>query len=163
MNRLNRTIAVVLFTLSSACATSAATGEGPENEPGKVEPAADKPAADQPVDSFAAQVAQGQKLYGVHCANCHGASGEGSPGPAVVGLKNGALPLEPRPGSARKEKFVTVADIGGFVMKTMPPNAPNSLSPDQYLAILAFDLKANGIELEQKLDLEKAKALTVPR
>mgnify|MGYP001610529588 CR=1 FL=1 len=48
-------------------------------------------------------------------------------------------------------------------MKTMPPNAPNSLSPDQYLAILAFDLKANGIELPGKLDLETAKTLTVPR
>jgi mono/diheme cytochrome c family protein len=155
MNRLNASIAIVSFSLLGACAGGTANG-GAQTEP-KADPAAGE------VESFGAQVAKGQALFGEHCAKCHGAAGEGATGPAVVGLKSGALPLEPKAGSARKVQFVTVADVGGFVMKAMPPDSPGGLAPDEYLAILAFDLKANGIELDQKLDLEKAKTLTVPR
>jgi hypothetical protein len=45
----------------------------------------------------------------------------------------------------------------------MPPDAPGSLSTEEYLAILAFDLDANGIMLDQKLTLELAGTLTIPR
>jgi hypothetical protein len=46
----------------------------------------------------------------------------------------------------------------------MPPKAPGSLPAEQYWAILAFDLKANGIDLgDKKLDGELAKTLEVPR
>ena len=46
----------------------------------------------------------------------------------------------------------------------MPPNAPGSLSTEDYFAVLAFDLKANGIDLgDKKLDAELAKTLEVPR
>jgi S-disulfanyl-L-cysteine oxidoreductase SoxD len=115
--------------------------------------------------TFDDQVALGQTLYGQHCSNCHGASGEGSAGaPKVVGLKDGALPLKP-PATAkfRKSEFKTVADIATFVVASMPPKAPGSLSQEEYLAILAFDLKANGISLPEKLTLEKAGSLEVPR
>jgi len=96
------------------------------------------------------QVARGGKLYGQSCANCHGAAGEGTSGaPAVVG--KGALPLDPAPtAKARTTKFHTAKDVADFVVKTMPANAPGSLSPDDYLAILAFDLHANGIDMTGK-------------
>jgi hypothetical protein len=45
----------------------------------------------------------------------------------------------------------------------MPPKAPGSLSAEEYWAILAFDLSANGIQLEQKLSPELAATLTIPR
>jgi hypothetical protein len=45
----------------------------------------------------------------------------------------------------------------------MPPTAPGSLSADQYWAVLAFDLKANGINLDKKLDAAAAPSLTIPR
>lgn len=115
--------------------------------------------------NFGEQVAAGQKLFGAHCAECHGASGEGSPGPRVVGLEQGALPLDPPPGAKyRKTQFKTVADIASFVVANMPPKAPGSLSSEEYFSILAFDLKANGIDLgEKKLDMALAKTLDVPR
>jgi cytochrome c len=123
------------------------------------------PPATTTAQNFAGQVAIGQKLYGEKCASCHGDSGEGKKGPAVVGIAKGALPLDPAPtAKARKEKFTTVADIAGFVVKNMPPDSPGSLSSDEYYAILAFDLKANGIDLgEKKLDATLAPTLTVPR
>jgi cytochrome c len=115
--------------------------------------------------TFAEQVVVGQKAYGESCASCHGASGEGKKAPPVVGLSKGALPLDPPAGAKyRKGEFKTVADVASFVVKSMPPDSPGSLSQDQYWAILAFDLKANGIDLgDKKLDGALAPTLTIPR
>jgi serine/threonine protein kinase len=69
--------------------------------------------------------------------------------PAVVG--KAALPLDPLPtAKARTAKFHSAKDIADFVVKTMPGDAPGSLKPDEYLAILAFDLHANGVDLTGK-------------
>ncbi|MFT3923130.1 MAG: c-type cytochrome [Myxococcales bacterium] len=121
------------------------------------------PSAPQAPQTFADQVALGGDVYGRACAACHGAAGEGAKAPAVVGLSSGALPLAPHPGSQRTSQFVTVADVANFVVATMPPKAPGSLSGEEYWAILAFDLSANGITLEQKLTPELAATLTIPR
>jgi S-disulfanyl-L-cysteine oxidoreductase SoxD len=115
--------------------------------------------------NFGEQVAVGQRLYGENCASCHGAGGEGKAAPRVVGLKQGALPLDPPPGAkARKTQFKTVADVADFTVRTMPADHPGSLEAEQYWAILAFDLKANGIDLgDKKLDGALAATLTIPR
>ena len=116
--------------------------------------------------TFADQVAMGQKLFGDNCASCHGPGGEGKANsPAVVGLKAGkALPLEPPAGAKyRKTQFKTVGDVLAFSQKTMPPGAGGSLKPDEYLAIIAFDLHANGIDLPKPLTTEVANATTIPR
>lgn len=116
--------------------------------------------------TFAEQVALGQQLYGAHCASCHGNAGQGTAGaPAVVGLDKGALPLDPSANAKyRKTQFKTVADIAGFAVATMPPSAPGSLSAEEYWSVLAFDLKANGIDLgDKKLTPELAATLEVPR
>ncbi len=55
-------------------------------------------------------------------------------------------------------------DIAAFVVKSMPGDSPGSLSEDQYWSVLAFDLKANGIDLgDKKLDGALAVTLTIPR
>ena len=116
-------------------------------------------------DAFAQQAKAGQELYGAHCASCHGPHGNDGKAPPVVGLKQGALPLAPPPKAKyRKAEFKTVADVAAFVVKTMPPKAPGSLTSEEYYAILAFDLKANGIELgDKKLDAALASTLEIPR
>lgn len=147
----------------AALALVACGGSGPS-------PAASPPSDEQKATTapatFSEQVTLGQTLYGQHCADCHGASGQGTgDAPAVVGLDKGALPLDPPSGAKfRKTQFKTVADIADFVVKNMPPNKGGSLSTEEYLAILAFDLKANGIDLgDKKLDLALASTLDVPR
>jgi len=84
---------------------------------------------------------------------------------SAVGLKQGALALDPPAGAKhRKTQFKTVADVADFVVKNMPADSPGSLQPEQYWAILAFDLKANGIDLgNKKLDGPLASTLTIPR
>jgi len=122
-------------------------------------------AAANGADPFARQAATGAELYAKNCADCHGAHGNDGKAPPVVGLAQGALPLDPPPGAKlRKTQFKTVGDVADFVAKTMPPKAPGSLSNDEYYAILAFDLKANGIELGDKvLEPGLAGTLEIPR
>jgi mono/diheme cytochrome c family protein len=115
--------------------------------------------------SFAEQVAAGQTLYAQHCAKCHGENGEGDEAPRVVGFAQGALPLDPPPDrEVRRTRFVTVADVAEFTVANMPPKKAGSLSTEQYLAVLAFALKANGIDLgREPLTMAKARELVIPR
>jgi cytochrome c len=109
-----------------------------------------------------AQAEEGGKLYAKHCAKCHGDAGQGTnKAPAVVGKM--ALPLDPPTTSKkRKEKFHTAMDVAGFVVKNMPGGKPGSLSADEYFKILAFDLKANGVDVSGKtIDGETAKAIVL--
>ncbi len=147
-----------LALVAAACATSQEAAPAAPGAP------AGAPSAG-PATSFQAQVAEGQKLYEEHCANCHGDSGEGgTKAPRVVGLAQGALPLDPPADRKyRKNRFVTVADVADFVVPNMPPGKGNSLPADQYWDILAFDLHANGVDLPSPLTPELAKTLTIPR
>jgi mono/diheme cytochrome c family protein len=142
-----------LLGVLSACVLIACGG-GAAEQAGSAAPAA--PAGGD-------QIATGQSLYADNCASCHGAGGEGKGNtPAVVG--KGALPLDPRPGSKRGVQFKTVADVDGWVKANMPPKGAGTLSDDQYWAILAFDLKANGVDLSGKhLDGALAQTLVIPR
>ena len=110
-----------------------------------------------------ALIAKGGQLYGAHCAKCHGDAGQGTDkAPIVVGVDKGALPLDPRPGSKRDVQFHTAADIGGWAAKHMPGDAPGSLQLDDYVAILAFDLHANGVDLgSEPFTLDRAAQITI--
>jgi ubiquinol-cytochrome c reductase cytochrome c subunit len=122
----------------------AATAFGCAHEGGAGAPAAPVNATDA-----VAQAEAGGPLYGQFCAKCHGDAGQGTDqGPPVVGT--GALPLDPRPTAQyRKTQFRTARDVFDFVGANMPPKGPKP-TLDQYLAILAFDLKANGVDLSGK-------------
>jgi cytochrome c len=108
------------------------------------------------------QATQGGKLYAKHCAKCHGDAGQGTKkAPAVVGKD--ALPLDP-PATAkvRKTQFHTAQDVAQFVATKMPAAKPGSLSADEYYAILAFDLKANGVDVSgKKIDPTTAAQITL--
>jgi S-disulfanyl-L-cysteine oxidoreductase SoxD len=118
--------------------------------------------------SFADQVARGQTLFAENCAKCHGDAGEGGTGdikaPRLVGLAQGALPIEPPADRQfRKTRFVTVGDVADFAMAYMPPKKAGILADEEYLAVIAFDLQANGIKLDAPLTVAKAKELVIPR
>lgn len=150
----------VLFVclLGAACSQDKPAPEAPAPAPAAQE--APAPAAEQPAAvTFASQVEAGGALFGQHCAKCHGASGQGTDkAPPLVG--EGALPLDP-PATAkhRKGQFKTALDVFNFVKANMPADAPGSLTDEQYVQILAFDLKANGVELEQPLTAAVAAGL----
>ena len=145
------------LTLTLAAALAAGCSSGGLSDLAAIESAAK-------ATTFKEQVAAGQSLFTLHCAECHGGAGQGEDAPRLVGLKQGALPLDPPADRKfRKQKFVTVADVADFATHNMPPRNPGSLGKDAYWAILAFDLHANGLDLPQKLTPDVAKATTIPR
>lgn len=107
------------------------------------------------------QIARGAKLYGENCAKCHGDAGQGTDkAPAVVGKD--ALPLNPPADRKfRKTQFKTAADVFDFVAKNMPAKAPDKVSATDKAAILAFDLKANGVKLDKLLTREVAEGIVL--
>lgn len=119
------------------------------------------PSASKPAGGTAtAQIEQGKGLYVAKCASCHGDGGQGTDkGPPVVGKE--AFPQKPRDGAKRDVEFHTAADVFAWATKHMPADAPGSLSTDEYLAIFAFDLTANGIVLDQPLDGAKAQSIVL--
>lgn len=124
----------------------------------KHQPSPSAPAAGAP--AVTAQIEQGKQLYVDRCAKCHGNAGQGSEkAPAVVGKD--AFPLKPRAGAKRDVEFHTAADVFAWTTKHMPGDAPGTLETDQYLAIFAFDLTANGIVLDKPLDGPAAQAIVL--
>src|SRR5262249_25910889 len=93
------------------------------------------------------QTAAGTEMFAADCAKCHGAEGHGTANaPPLVGPD--ALPLNPRPGARlRRTHFHTGKDVLDFIRVYMPLDQPGALSEDQYDAVLAFVLHANGVDL----------------
>jgi mono/diheme cytochrome c family protein len=144
--------AIVIIT--AMCGALFACGGG--SGPGAAAPGAAEPT------TFAEQVAVGQKLFGENCASCHGDAGEGSGKvPRVVGLDKGALPLDAPAGSSRNVQFKTAADVGDWASKNMPPKHGGSLKDWEYWSVIAFDLKANGVTLDKKVDAGSAKEVVL--
>lgn len=110
--------------------------------------------------ALVAQLDRGRAVFVDQCASCHGDGGQGTDdGPMVIGP--GAFPLEPRAGAKRKATFATAADVLAFAMKNMPADDPGTLKPDEYLAVIAYELAGNGFKLERPLDPTRARALVL--
>ena len=112
--------------------------------------------------SVASQTDHGAKVFAQSCAKCHGNAGQGGEkAPRLVGKD--ALPLDPRPGQKRTQRFHTVLDVANFATHNMPPDEDQraKLTERDYWAVLAFDLKANGIELKRPLDAKLASEIVL--
>jgi alcohol dehydrogenase (cytochrome c) len=82
----------------------------------------------------AAQAEAGREAYQARCAACHvpDLSGRGEAAPLAG------------PNFLNAWRSRTVRDLYDYMRTTMPPGAAGSLSNDEYLAIAAFVLQANG-------------------
>jgi len=82
-----------------------------------------------------AQATRGEFIFVKTCATCHGAQLEGAAGPPLQGASFG---------TSLTTGHLTTATLYAFIRGSMPMNAPGSLTPQQYLDVLAFILSKNG-------------------
>ncbi len=78
-----------------------------------------------------AQARMGQTLFYEHCAECHGAAGEGNWAPALL-LETGNVQWQP------------VYYVYSYMQQHMPAGDANALRKDEYINIMAFLLKSHG-------------------
>ncbi len=81
-----------------------------------------------------AQAEEGAVLFLENCARCHGLRLQGDFGPPLVGP-----PFDVHWRGGR------VMELFSFIRTNMPADFPGTLDPWNYVAILAFILKSNGV------------------
>jgi len=84
-----------------------------------------------------AQSLRGRRIFGAHCASCHGAELEGAIGPALAGS---TFRTKWNGGAGR-----STAELFHLLSTTMPKPAMGSLAPAAYLDVLAYLLHRNGV------------------
>ena len=110
-------------------------------------------------------VSEGIAVYQTHCQACHGMAGQGGINDALVG---GQTELNIAPSLRTIGSYWPYATtIYDYVRRSMPYNAPGSLSADQTYAVVAYLLYLNGVIAEDaSLDAEhlaKLKLANHPR
>lgn len=96
--------------------------------------AAPAAAEDVPVTYTEAQAIEGAEVFLTNCARCHGIDLKGDFGPPLIGPP---WDVHWRGGYAR--------ELFAFIRTNMPNDFPGTLAPWDYVAAMAFVLKANGI------------------
>ena len=86
---------------------------------------------------------QGEPLYQLHCASCHGADGEGGLANKLVG-GHGTLASD-APVRTLGSYWPYATTVFNYVRRSMPYQEPMSLSNDDYYAITAWMLNKNDI------------------
>ena len=83
---------------------------------------------------------QARQLYASRCAACHGPKGEGAAGPQLV------RPVAPdRPRRTIASHWPYAPPLFDYIRRTMPPDAPWTLTDDETYSLVALLLVDSGI------------------
>lgn len=96
---------------------------------------------------------EGQTIYDQQCAACHGAGGTGASAEELAGARN-SLTHDP-PDKTIGTYWPYATTLFDYIRRSMPLNAPSSLTADQIYAVTAYLLFLNGI-IGQDRDLDAA-------
>jgi len=181
-----------MFTLKNAAVIGAvfalaACGEqgAPENAAAESEPAAPKAVAEGPnlgvevshediaawdiaigpdganLPAGGATAAEAKDLYIEQCASCHGMDGEGGAADKLAG-GIGSLASD-MPVKTVGSYWPYATTLFDFIRRSMPLNAPQSLTDDQVYGLSAYILFMNGLVAEdQRMDAESLPAVEMP-
>jgi cytochrome c len=106
--------------------------------------------------------AEGKAVYAAQCASCHGEDARGGPmyGSMVGGI--GSFTTDARvltPGSM----YPYAPILFDYIRRTMPMNAPQSLTNDQVYALSAYLLHLNGLVAENAvMDAQSLRRVAMP-
>jgi S-disulfanyl-L-cysteine oxidoreductase SoxD len=94
-------------------------------------------------------VREGEKIFAVTCAACHGAKGEGQPADRLVG-GFGTLATS-RPVRTVGSYWPYASTLFDYIRRAMPFNSPQSLTAGQVYAVSAYILYLNNIITEDTI------------
>ena len=88
-------------------------------------------------------VKQGTQVYAAKCAACHGPTGREGPQDRLVGGRDTLTSANPVKTVGSYWPYATT--LYDYIRRAMPFDAPQSLSPDEVYAVVAWLLHQNGI------------------
>jgi S-disulfanyl-L-cysteine oxidoreductase SoxD len=95
----------------------------------------------------------GEAIYAGKCASCHGAKGQGGSAEELAGARHGLT--DPHPDKTIGNYWPYATTVFDFVRRSMPLDAPGSLSNDQLYAVTAYLLHLNGL-IDEKTEINAA-------
>ena len=110
-------------------------------------------------------VEQGKAIYTAQCAACHGAELQGGMGDRLIGGRGTLVNDDPTKGPVKtiESYWPYATTIFDYVKRTMPFNAPDSLSNDQVYAVTAYILsEAKIVPPDTMLDAVSLAAVKMP-
>jgi len=106
-------------------------------------------------------VSMGEKLYQNTCAACHGAKLEGGIGPALVGGQ-GSLATD-KPVKTIGSYWPYATTVFDYIRRTMPFQAPQSLTNDEVYAVTGYLLHMNKLmPADARVDAKAIMAVKMP-
>ena len=105
-------------------------------------------------------VAEGERIFQIHCIACHGPTGTEGPNDQLVGSE----PWAEWPGSVTVGGYWPYATtLYDYITRAMPQLTPGILSADQKYAVIAYILNRNGIVPEDAvMNAETLPAVSMP-
>jgi mono/diheme cytochrome c family protein len=100
---------------------------------------------------------EGAMVYAAKCASCHGATGIEGPAPRLVGGIGSLATGDPIKTVGSYWPYAT--SVFDYVRRAMPFTAPQSLTPDETYAVVAWMLFQNGL-IEEEAVMNEA---TLPK
>lgn len=110
-------------------------------------------------------VAQGRSLYAQSCAACHGEKLEGGIGDKLVGGRGTLVNSDPKkaPVKTVESYWPYATTLFDYIKRSMPFNAPGSLTDDQVYAVSAYILsQARIVGEDATLDAKSLAAVRMP-
>jgi len=110
-------------------------------------------------------VEQGKALYEQQCASCHGANLQGGIGDRLIGGRGTLVNNDPTkaPVKTIESYWPYATTIFDYIKRTMPFNAPDSLSNDQVYSVTAYILsEAKIVPPDTMLDAVSLAAVKMP-
>jgi S-disulfanyl-L-cysteine oxidoreductase SoxD len=165
--RLLRAVAAALLCVASAAVDAQAAGYGFGSTPSQAE--LDRFFAVMPdgrgLPPGSGSVEQGKVVYTEQCMACHGANLQGGIGDRLVGGRGTLVNDDPAkaPVKTIESYWPYATTIFDYVKRTMPFNAPDSLSNDQVYAVTAYILsEAKIVPPDTTLDAVSLAAVKMP-
>jgi len=110
-------------------------------------------------------VSQGKDVYEQQCVACHGANLQGGTGDKLVGGRGTLVNADPTKGPVKtvESYWPWATTVFDYVKRSMPLNAPDSLTNDQVYAVSAYILaRAKIVPEDAVLDAKSLAQVRMP-